>query len=190
LIATRSHKFGFVCQCQCCGAASNLVAESDKRRTEIARLEAAIGDGVLIMTNPSRALQYCQQMLDLLQREGEEDTKVHSTYYDAFQICVAHGDLARPATFAGLAAEVKMDCQGRDADGIEELDTFIRSPQKHRLAGTTNRWRSKVQHARLRDNVSDTSNPRTLQILTQISSKPPISKPPQLNSHFSDLITN
>jgi hypothetical protein len=77
--------------------------------------------------------------------------KVHSTYYDAFQICVAHGDLARAATFAGLAAEVKMDCQGCDADGIEELDTFIRSPQKHRLAGTTNRWRSKVQHARLRD---------------------------------------
>jgi hypothetical protein len=35
------HKFGFVCQCQCCGAASDLVAKSDQHHTEIARLEMA-----------------------------------------------------------------------------------------------------------------------------------------------------
>lgn len=52
---------------------------------------------------------------------------------------------------AGLAARAKRDCQGNEADGIEEIERLIVSPQSHRLASSTNKWRSKVRHARLPD---------------------------------------
>ena len=80
----------------------------------------------------------------MLKEEGESDVTVYAA---AFQVC-AHGDFGRASAMAGLAAKAKSDCQGNDADGIEEIGRFIQSPQTHRLAGTTNKWRSIVGHAR------------------------------------------
>lgn len=142
-------EFGFECCCTVCGAAASDVAASDRRRLQIAQYNSVIGDGILIMTNPNRALRHCRDTMRLFSDEGEADIKVYVTYYDAFQICTAHGDFARASTFAALAA--KIACQGSDADGIKESQSNIESPQRHRLAGTTKRWRSKVEHARSED---------------------------------------
>jgi len=54
----------------------------------------------------------------LLKEEGESDVTVYAA---AFQVCVAHGDFGRASAMAGLAAKAKSDCQGNDADGIEEI---------------------------------------------------------------------
>jgi len=53
----------------------------------------------------------------LLKEEGESDVTVYAA---AFQVC-AHGDFGRASAMAGLAAKAKSDCQGNDADGIEEI---------------------------------------------------------------------
>jgi hypothetical protein len=45
--------------------------------------------------------------LDLLRDEGDLGMKMHSAYYDAFQICVTHGDLAHAVAFAELAAKMR-----------------------------------------------------------------------------------
>lgn len=141
-------EFGFRCCCDICSQDIEDVSASDTRRQKLSQLDAAIGDGVLIVTNPGRALQFCKDVLHLLKEEGESDVKVYAAYYDASQVCVAHGDFARASAMAGLAAKAKSDRQGDDADGIEEIQRFIKSPQTHRLASTTNKWRSKVGHAR------------------------------------------
>ncbi len=140
-------EFGFQCCCDICLQNTEDTSASDTRRRKLCQLDAAIGNGMLIISNPGRALKSCKDVLQLLREEGESDMKVYAAYYDAFQVCVAHGDLARASAMAGLAAGAKSDCQGNDADGIEEIGRFIQSPQTHRLAGTTNRWRSKVGHA-------------------------------------------
>ena len=62
------------------------VSRSDHRRVGPHRLETAVGDGI-IMANPSRALQHCQRTWDLLRDEGDSDMKMHSAYYDEFQMC-------------------------------------------------------------------------------------------------------
>jgi hypothetical protein len=59
------------------------------------------------MANPSRALQHCQRTLDLLHDEGDSDMKMHSAYYDAFQICVTLVDLAHAVALAELAAKTR-----------------------------------------------------------------------------------
>lgn len=141
-------EFGFQCYCDICSQNTEDASASDTRRRKLSQLNAAIGDGILIVTNPGRALKSCKDVLQLLKEEGESDVTVYAAYYDAFQVCVAHGDFGRASAMARLAAKAKSDCQGNDADGIEEIGRFIQSPQTHRLAGTTNKWRSIVGHAR------------------------------------------
>jgi hypothetical protein len=38
-----------------------------------------------------------------------------------------------------LAAKIKVECEGNDVDGVEELTRLSASPAKHDLAGTSNR---------------------------------------------------
>ncbi len=64
---------------------------------------------------------------------------------------MTHKDLGRASAMAGLAARDQRDCQGDDADGIEEIERLIVLPQPHRLASSTNKWRSKVRPARFPD---------------------------------------
>ena len=140
--------FAFRCSCDVCSRGSDEVSASNERRQTLSQLDALIGDGVLIVMQPGRALAHCKETLYLLEKEGESGVKIYATYYDAFQVCVTHGDFARASAMAGLAAKAKRDCQGNYADGIEDIEQLIKSPQSHRLAGTTSKWRSKVGHAR------------------------------------------
>ncbi|MCJ1456206.1 hypothetical protein MMC28_006566 [Mycoblastus sanguinarius] len=142
-------KFNFHCCCDVCSQNTEETSANDSRRRSLSQLDAAIGDGILIVTNLGRALKFCKDVLHLLDEEGQSGLKVYTVYYDAFQVCVAHSDFARASAMARLAKQAKSLCQGNDADGIEEeVERYIQSPQTHRLAGTTKRWMSKVVHAR------------------------------------------
>ncbi len=54
--------YGFTCCCQVCAAPASEAAASDERREKYSNLDAAIGDGILIMLNPSRALRNCRDI--------------------------------------------------------------------------------------------------------------------------------
>lgn len=142
--------FGFLCLCDLCTSSPSDCMESDQRRLELGGLKRKIGDGMLIMQSPKRALGYCRRMLELLSAEGEFDMKTLGVYYDAFQISVAHSDYAHAATFAALAVDVKRICHGEDADGLYDMEKLARLPETHRLGGTTKRWRSLAQDRRER----------------------------------------
>lgn len=82
------------------------------------------------------------------EEEGLRDVSVYRTYYDAFQVCVMHGDLARAGAFAALALKVKEDCEGKDAAGLEEIEELLESPESHPLAGTTRKWKTRKNSRR------------------------------------------
>lgn len=124
-----------------CAKSSEPSSVSNNRRERIRFLRTCIGDGLLIFSNPARALKHCVETLEPLELEDEPGMLVHSIYYDAFQICVAHSDLARAVPMAKLAAKLKVECWGEDADGIDKLCSLIKTPNIHRLAGTSTWWR-------------------------------------------------
>lgn len=144
-------KYGFYCRCELCSASSVQVEQSDQRRRQISSMQDAVGDGILIMANPNRALLYCREALRLFAEEGEGAPQMETVYYDAFQVCVAHGDYAHARTFAKLSMKAKKSWEGEDADGAMALQQLTERPQAHRLAGMTTKWRSKIRHARFED---------------------------------------
>ncbi|KAH0611009.1 uncharacterized protein H6S33_011436 [Morchella sextelata] len=139
--------FSFECRCAVCSGDAAAVAASDERRREVGRLDALVGGGTLMMGSPQKALGCCRRILALLGEEGIKDVSLYRTYYDAFQICVAHGDMARAAALARLGVAVKVACHGSVA--VEEkLWTYAKSPEKHRLASMSRRWATKVGDAK------------------------------------------
>ncbi len=91
----------------------------------------------------------CRQRLQLLAEEGAADLLVLDAYQDALSVHVAHGDYAHASALAALAARCQEDWKGPGADGLQELSSYIKSPQTHPWVGKSNRWRSKVKVARL-----------------------------------------
>lgn len=142
-------EFQFECNCNVCGAPPAVVAASDRRRTEIARLDELIGGGGrLVLTNPGKFLGYCKRILELYDEEGMHDITLYRTYNDALQICIMNGDLARASAFASLGVHIKQLCQGVDAPRLEEVQPFVKNPEKHQYAGVSNKWRTKKESVR------------------------------------------
>ncbi|CAI7568865.1 unnamed protein product [Penicillium glandicola] len=94
--------FGFDCDCVICSRNPEGLKRSDERRRIIQRLDAAIGNAARVMYHPKDCLGDCQVLLQTLEEEyeGSPGAYLARLYYDAFQISVAHFDLARAATFA------------------------------------------------------------------------------------------
>jgi hypothetical protein len=137
--------YGFDCRCIRCACEDSVEQEkSDKRRMRLGSIDKSVGDGIMIMTNPSKALSFCREALNLLEEEGESSPRTEVVFYDALQICVAHGDLARAGRFAELASEAKRSWKGDDAPGMDEMVRYVKRPQSHPLALHTKRSRSEA----------------------------------------------
>jgi len=119
-------RYGFLCKSTACAATRQDLARSDSLRSEIQRLDEAISRG-MIMTNPGRALRYCRELLHLRDVEGIEPQMPRS-YHDAFQISVAHGDLARASAFMKL--QVKWyEVYQAEASVVAEMRGFVERPE-------------------------------------------------------------
>lgn len=140
-----AQEYDFDCRCIRCACEDAVEQEkSDKRRTRLGSIDKSIGNGIMITTNPSKALSFCREALTLLEEEGESSPRTEVVFYDAFQICVAHGDLARASRFAELTLEAKQSWQGNDAPGMQEMVRYVKRPESHPLASHTKRWRSEA----------------------------------------------
>ncbi|RPB07912.1 SET domain-containing protein [Morchella conica CCBAS932] len=136
--------FGFECHCMICVLPAEDSRESDQRRAEIEELDRIIGSGELLVRNAPRALGACRTIIEHLEDEGIQDMRVARAYYDAFQICVSNGDMARASVFARKHIEEVICCEGEDAPGLKERQAFVDKPETHRLAGVSNMWESKL----------------------------------------------
>lgn len=60
--------------------------------------------------------------------------------YDAFQVCICHGDVARAKVFASLAVDAKRVWNGTDSCELPQKEELARRPESHRLAFQTKKW--------------------------------------------------
>ncbi|KAF5230685.1 hypothetical protein FANTH_13745 [Fusarium anthophilum] len=99
-------KFMFTCVCRLCSLPEHLSAESDTRLDEILRLDSCIGREGLrgIQSDPKRMLGYVDRQVRLYNEQGPDDVGLPKAFFDAAQICAAHGDLARARVFTERAA--------------------------------------------------------------------------------------
>lgn len=136
--------FGFDCTCPLCLLTSDQVEASDARRVQINRLDSSIGNASTVLNKPDDALAACHSLAELLKEEYDVSVGVRLArlYYDAFQICITHGDQARASVFATLAYESRVVCEGEDSPAVGRMKGFMANPKSHRNFGTSKRWRT------------------------------------------------
>lgn len=139
--------FNFNCACGSCHSHPTEALESDGRRLKLSRLQGEVGNGILIMSQPKRALAYCSESIDLLRAEGESAPMEQTVYYDAFQVCAAHSDFARARAFADLSTKCAITWQGAESEETQTYQNLAKKPMTHRLAGYTALWKSMANEA-------------------------------------------
>jgi hypothetical protein len=138
--------FGFTCTCSTCTLPTSLLKDSDDRRTQIQKLDEAIGNPLRMMSNPQESLQDCYSLLLILEQEfdGCAGALIARLYYDAFQISIAHGDQARGSIFAERAYKARVNCEGEDSPETQRMKTFASKPSDHSsFEAYSRKWRTK-----------------------------------------------
>ncbi|KAH4153738.1 hypothetical protein HBI25_098300 [Parastagonospora nodorum] len=137
--------FSFDCNCRACSCQPSLIKESDVRRRSIQSLDEAIGDPYCLMSRPAESLKNCQSLLQVLKDEYEGYAGVLNArvYYDAFQICVAHGDQARASAFAQKSYQMRVICEGEDSPETQSVKHLASKPSAHSTSNVySQKWRT------------------------------------------------
>ncbi|KAK6362553.1 hypothetical protein TWF730_000011 [Orbilia blumenaviensis] len=137
------NSFNFLCTCSLCSLLPSEIFKSDTRRGKITNLDSQIGNGDRVMNNPTDCLQACHTVSELLKEEypGCYQPLLARTYYDAFQICITHGDQARATVFAGRLYDMRILCEGEDSPETEKAQRLRENPEGHRNFGASRRWK-------------------------------------------------
>ncbi|KAI1630600.1 SET domain-containing protein [Biscogniauxia mediterranea] len=142
--------FGFQCDCVQCSLPPPMLKASDSRRESIQRLDDSIGDPWGMLSNPITSLGDCYSLLQVLREEfdGYPEVLLGRLYYDAFQICITHGDQARAAIFAQKAYEARVICEGEDSPETQNAKSLAAKPSSHRSYGQCSmKWKTKKEMA-------------------------------------------
>ncbi|CAM6096835.1 unnamed protein product [Calypogeia fissa] len=118
---------------------------SDGRINEIERLDRLIGDASRLLYSPHKCLEDAYTLFTLLEAENITNARVASLYYDAFQIVICCGDLARAKVFAERAYDVRLYCGGNDNPVTAHMKSLIANPAQHRLFGVSKIWQQSVK---------------------------------------------
>ncbi|KAF4494034.1 SET domain containing protein 5 [Fusarium agapanthi] len=138
--------FGFDCACSLCSLPPSQLQASDDRRVRIQQLNANIRNAFTMMSNPEDSLKDCLSLLHTLQEEYGVCAVPHNArlYYDAFQICIAHGDEGRSITFAERSYEARVTCEGVDSPEALRMMSFVLEPETHSSFGALSmRWKTR-----------------------------------------------
>lgn len=142
--------FGFDCACSLCSLPPLELQASDDRRVRIQQLYASIGNASTMRNNPESSLKDCLSLLHTLQEEyGICATPyIARLYYNAFQICISHGDFHRAITFADRSYRARLICEGEDSPETSRMKSFALEPKKHDSFGAFSmRWKTGEEKA-------------------------------------------
>jgi hypothetical protein len=134
--------FHFTCSCSLCSLPLDQRKTSDKRWDEIQSLDDSIGNGTGVLSAPLQTLHDVHKLLSLLDDEGFVDASVPRAYYDAFQIAITHGDIARARVFAERAASTREILEGNDSAMVQRMESLARNPSQHMAHGLSMKWRT------------------------------------------------
>lgn len=97
------------------------------------------------MSSPEKSLGDCLSLLHVLQEEYDGWAGVFTPrlYYDAFQISVAHGDLARASIFAEKVYKARVICEGEDSPATQRGKSLALNPTDHgNFGGYSMKWKT------------------------------------------------
>lgn len=139
--------FGFDCKCSICTLPPAGLRDSNARRALIQRLDDAIGDPYRMASKPVESLRDCHSLLQALKKEFKDHTGAHDCrlYYDAFQICISHGDQARASAFAEKAYKARICCEGEDSPETKRMRSLSAKPADHMSYGLLSKKWSTTQ---------------------------------------------
>ncbi|CAH0046640.1 unnamed protein product [Clonostachys solani] len=143
--ASLKQSFGFQCSCVVCSQPPALLRESDIRRSRIQQLDGQIGDPIRTWKSPGESLKDCHSLLQLLKAEygGYPGALAARLYYDAFQICITHGDKARASVFAERSYDVRLMCEGGDTPEAKKVKMLAANPSAHRsFMAYSSKWKT------------------------------------------------
>ncbi|KAF1981467.1 SET domain-containing protein [Aulographum hederae CBS 113979] len=142
--------FGFTCTCSGCNliSAPDELMVSETRRERIENLDKAIGDPFAMFLRPSDTLLNCRELLQALDEEynGHTGALDARAYYDAFQVCAAHGDQARASVFAERSYQARVICEGEESPETQRMKALALRPKDHASFGLLSMtWKLKRQ---------------------------------------------
>jgi hypothetical protein len=139
-------KLGFHCSCRLCTLPPEQSQESDKRLDEIYQLDTLIGRGGIegILSSPLRILGYIDRQVQLYNLQGPDDAGLPRAFFDAAQIAIANGDLARGRIFLERAAFGWRTGEGSDSTNVIKFGALAQDPSKHELYGLSMEWMTAV----------------------------------------------
>ncbi|KLO90172.1 uncharacterized protein LW94_13391 [Fusarium fujikuroi] len=150
----RKHKlkmsFGFDCACSLCSLPPSELQASDDRRVRIQQLYTSIGNASTMWNNPNSSLKDCLSLLHTLQEEYGACAApyIARLYYNAFEICISHGDVGRAITFADRSYRGRLICEGEDSPETSRMKSFALEPKKHGSFGAfSTRWKTGEEKA-------------------------------------------
>jgi SET domain len=134
--------FGFTCTCPLCSLPEDQLKASDERMTEAEELDDTIGDSKKVRFHASEVLACCHRLSKIFEKEEVKDDRLSRLYFDCFQVCNMHGDLARARVFAKQYCSAKKMAAGEDCVSLLEMKPFVRNPRKHESFGVTEEWKT------------------------------------------------
>ncbi|KAM0364305.1 hypothetical protein ACHAPK_010783 [Fusarium culmorum] len=137
-------KFMFTCTCNLCSLPEDLSAESDRRLDEILALEDRIARAGItgMLSNPKRMLGHVYQQVQLYKEHSLDDIGLPRAFFDAAQIVVTHGDLARARVFTERAAAAWLIIRGDDDPHVIKTQKLALNPSTHTTYGHTAQWKT------------------------------------------------
>ncbi|CZT13475.1 hypothetical protein WAI453_012436 [Rhynchosporium graminicola] len=136
--------FRFDCMCELCSLPADELQASDERMSQAEKLDQTIGNSKKVHFEPDEVMKCARQMFDIYQTEDIKDGRLSRLYYDLFQMCNMHSDLARARCFAKYYTDAKKMAEGGDSLNVLEMKAFMKNPSKHESFGSTEKWATKA----------------------------------------------
>jgi hypothetical protein len=136
--------FKFTCSCALCSLAPDQSRESDSRLNRVHELDCIIAQGGIqgLVAPAQRMLSYVDEQVQIWNESTPDIIGLVRAYPDAFQICIANGDLARASVFAERCLSLYLITGGDDSPEIPEYRELVQDPKLHQYYGMSMKWKT------------------------------------------------
>ncbi|KAK4217463.1 hypothetical protein QBC37DRAFT_479665 [Rhypophila decipiens] len=104
------------------------------------------GGAQALLSRPHQILSYVDEQVRLYNEGGANDSGLARACFDAAQVCVANGDLARASFFSQRAADEAALCLGEDGDMVDVYRRMAVDPSKQGIAKMTRAWKTAISN--------------------------------------------
>lgn len=139
-------QFKFECSCRLCSLPAEESRKSDKMLEDIYRQDCLVDKlGLRGISSAPLAILHClDREVQLYNMTGADDPGLSKVYWDAAQVTIAHGDLARGRIFAERALQGWRISCGSDSQPVINFGRIPQDPSRLSLYGMSKQWTTAV----------------------------------------------